>query len=286
MRDKSMTTLQEFKNKQLEILHELDRVCNKAGINYYLAYGTCLGAVRHKGFIPWDDDIDVFLPYHEMEMLIKNKHLFQEKYFIQGRETDPNYCNMKYSLRDSSTSYFSDGEDDQDINHGMFIDLYVLYPYPDNFFKAHKLIIDSYILRLLYMKKAPAHHGIMGKISSKVCHFFYSGQKSDKKIKKIEFNLKNNGGKHFYASFFGDDITLFSCSKFPMKYFQVPKRIRFEDYLAPCPSNPEEICKLTYGKDYMKYPPIDKRVSRYVVRFMSCHEPYTKYENIYYFKQK
>ena len=45
MRDKSMTTLQEFKNKQLEILHELDRVCNKAGINYYLAYGTCLGAV-------------------------------------------------------------------------------------------------------------------------------------------------------------------------------------------------------------------------------------------------
>lgn len=147
-----MTTLEEFKKKQLQIIHELDRVCKKVNINYYLAYGTCLGAVRHKGFIPWDDDIDVFLTCNEMNRLLKNKELFGNQYFLQTRYTDSKYCNMKYSLRDSNTSYFSDEEDSRDINHGMFIDLYVLYPYPDNFFVAHKLIIDSYILRLLYMK--------------------------------------------------------------------------------------------------------------------------------------
>lgn len=279
-----MTSLKQFKKKQLEILHELDRVCNLAGIRYYLAYGTCLGAVRHHGYIPWDDDIDIFLPTKEMDKLLKNRHLFKEQYFVQCRETESNYINMKYSLRDSSTAYFSDEADCEDINHGMFIDMYVLYPYPDNFFCAHKLIIDSYILRFLYMKKAPANHGIIGKIASKILLILYSGNKAEKKIYKIENDLKNNGGNKYYASFFGDDITLFSCCKFPMKYFEEPKKLQFEDYMAPCPSNPEVICELIYGKTYMEFPPEKKRISRHHVLYMNCEIPYTEFEGKYYHK--
>lgn len=281
-----MSNIQEFKKKQLEILHELDRVCNEAKINYYLAYGTCLGAVRHKGFIPWDDDIDVFLPYYEMERLLENKDLFQKKYFIQCRQTEPNYQYISYCLRDSSTSFFRDEKDSQDINHGIEIDMYVLYPYPDSFFHAHKLIIDSFILRLLYADEAPRNHGFIGKITHKICHFFYQGERAEKKSKKIEADLRNNGGKRFLASFFGDDITPFSCIKYPIEYFKKPKKLLFEDYFAPCPSVPEKICELTYGKSYMEYPPENKRVSRHTVRYMSCTEPYTIYEGVYYFKKK
>lgn len=277
-----MTSLEEFKAKQLELLHELDRVCNLVGVKYYLAYGTCLGAVRHQGYIPWDDDIDVFLLVDDMKKLMENKSLFKSNYFLQSRETDPNYENMKLALRDSSTSYFSDEADCQDINHGMFIDLYVLFPYPDNFFVAHKLILDSYILRFLYLKNAPANHGLLGRLGSRVIHALYKGNRAKKKIEKIEYALMNNGGENYYASFFGDDITPLSCFKFPKDCFQTPKKMMFEDYMAPCPTKPEKICELTYGKTYMQYPPEKDRVSRHHVRFMSCDEPYTKYKGIFY----
>jgi len=280
-----MTSLEDFKNKQLQILHELDRVCQAAGINYYLAYGTCLGAVRHQGFIPWDDDIDVFLTWEDMEKLFSNQHLFQNKYFLQSRNTDPNYCNMKLALRDSSTSYFSDDNDNQDINHGMFIDLYTLFPYPDNWFAAHKLIIDSYILRILYLNEPPVNHGKLGRIAYKVVSALYKDKRKEKKIKKVEKALKENGGRKNLASFFGDDITPVSCFKFPKECFQTPKRIKFEDYLAPCPTDPERICELTYGKTYMQFPPEKDRVSRHHVKYMSCDEPYTYYKGVYYINE-
>ena len=277
-----MTNIEQFKAKQLEILHELDRVCTLAGITYYLAYGTCLGAVRHQGFIPWDDDIDVFLTWDNMRKLIENRNMFQEKYFLQTRLTDPNYSNMKLSLRDSSTSYFSDEKDNRDINHGMYIDLYILFPYPDNWFKAHKLIIDSYVVRLLYSKNIPVNHGKVGVYAYKVVSTLYGGKRREKKIRKIENALYNNGGKKYLSSFFGDDITPFSCIKFPVSFFGEPKRLKFEDYMAPCPTEPEKICELTYGKTYMEFPPEERRVSRHHILFMSCDEPYTNFKGIYY----
>ena len=60
-----------FKRKQLEILRELDRVCREKDIHYYLAYGSCLGAIRHKGFIPWDDDIDLGIPRADYDKFLQ-----------------------------------------------------------------------------------------------------------------------------------------------------------------------------------------------------------------------
>ena len=214
-----MMSVDELKAKQLEILHELDRVCNTAGIQYYLAYGSLLGAVRHKGFIPWDDDIDVVMTYPEMQKLLANRNQFGRKYFLQCRETEAEYNTMKYSIRDSSTSFFSDEQDILNINHGIDIDIYILYPYPDNFFKAHKLIIDSFILRLLYLKRMPANHGIIGRLASKLVSLLYSGSRGTKKIQKVEDYLRNNGGKRYYSVYFGYDITPFSCLKFPQESF-------------------------------------------------------------------
>ena len=277
-----MTDLEVFKAKQLDNLHELDRVCKLAGVHYYLAYGTCLGAVRHKGFIPWDDDIDVFLTYTEMDKLIANSHLFQDKYFIQCTKTEPNYTNMKYTLRDSSTSCFANEQDNKDINHGIGIDMYVLYPYPDNWFRAHKLILDSYILRLLYLKQEPRNHGIIAKIAARVFFSMYSDTRAKKTIARIEKELRENGGKEFYASFFGDDITFFKCIKFPQKLFSSVKRLQFEDFEASCVNDPDKLCELTFGSTYMQFPPEKDRVSRHKILFLSGDRPYTDFKGKYY----
>ena len=69
MKDFSDEMADGLKEVQLEILDELDRICNENGLRYYLAYGSLLGAVRHNGFIPWDDDIDVMMPYNDMVKL-------------------------------------------------------------------------------------------------------------------------------------------------------------------------------------------------------------------------
>ena len=277
-----MDQLQMFKEKKLEILKELDRVCKLAGVNYYLAYGTLLGAVRHKGYIPWDDDIDVFLPWEEFEKLLQNKNLFKENYFIQTRTTDPGYTKMKVSLRDSNTAFFANESDNSNINHGILIDLYLLFPYPDNPVKAHALILESYLLRLLYAGKEPVNHGKAAKILSNIILSFYSKERAEKTILRIENRLMHNGGRNYYASYFGDDITPFSCFKFPKHSFDAPIRMQFEDFEASCPSNPNEICRITYGDTYMQFPPEDERVPRHNIKFVDFEKSYKEYKGIYY----
>ncbi len=278
-----------FKNKQLEILRELDRVCKEAGIRYYLAYGSCLGAIRHKGFIPWDDDIDVVMTTTEMEKLVAAKDLFKEQYFLQTRDTDKNWSIMSCSIRDSLTTCFIGEEGMKDTNHGVKIDIYVLYPYPDNPFVAHKLIIDSYILRILYMKQChelPRNHGKMAQIVTKLFMGMYSQKSAERKIRKIENKLKNNGGRNYCSVFFGNDVTLFSALKFPVEMFEEPKYMQFEDFMAPCPTKPELMCQICYGDHYMEFPPEDKRVSVHDIIYLNCDEPYSNYEGKYYYKDK
>ncbi len=276
-----------FKRKQLEILHELDRVCREKGIHYYLAYGSCLGAIRHKGFIPWDDDIDVVMTASEMDKLIAAKDFFGKHYFLQTRETDKNWSIMSCSIRDSSTACFIGEEGTKDTNHGIKIDIYILYPYPDNPLLAHKLILDSFLLRLLYMKQShevPRNHGKMVQLIAAFLMGVYSQKAADRKIIKIENCLRNNGGKKYYSVFFGNDVTLFSALKFPMEMFKEPTYMQFEDFIAPCPTQPDLMCRICYGNSYMEFPPEEKRVSNHDIVFLNCNEPYTKYEGHYYFK--
>lgn len=279
-----MNQLEQFKAKKLEILKELDRVCKEADIKYFLAYGTLLGAVRHNGFIPWDDDIDVFMLYPEYEKLLNNKGLLKDNYFIQSVDTEPQYRKMKISFRDSNTSFFADDRDTLDMNHGIYIDIYILFPYPDNFFRAHKLIIDSYLLRILYAKDVPQNHGGLAKKISRLLLLLYKGDKAKRKIAKIENELIGNKGSKYVSSFYGEDITPISTFRFPKEYFENPKYLQFEDMMAPCPSNSEEICRITYGSTYMELPPVEERNPRHDIRFVDFSEPYTKYEGVYYQK--
>ena len=68
---RKITDLKELKKIELDILLYIDRICREHNLLYYMAYGTLLGAVRHKGFIPWDDDIDIVMPRPDYEKLIK-----------------------------------------------------------------------------------------------------------------------------------------------------------------------------------------------------------------------
>ena len=86
-------TLDEVKKIQLEILAYIDSFCKKNNISYFINYGTLLGAVRHKGFIPWDDDIDISMDREHYNMFIEKFNQDSSKYKILSLDTDKTYFN-------------------------------------------------------------------------------------------------------------------------------------------------------------------------------------------------
>lgn len=276
------TILLQMQKKQLEMLHELDRVCKKNNLKYALSSGTCLGAVRHGGFIPWDDDIDVYMSWFDAEKLVEAQKDFDEKYFVQNYKTDPQFPFTSYRLCDSSTSCFLRETQGMDLNHGIFIDIYVYYPYPDSKIRAQKIILDSFIYRILVMGSGTQNRGRLVKMAGKVISKMFSGDKRKKKIQSIENEYKNNGGKTYVATYFGRDVTLTKSIVYPKEWFDNPTYLKFEDMEVPCPGNPLKYCELQYGSTYMQLPPEEKQKPHHDFIFFSVDEPYTKYKGVYY----
>lgn len=123
---------------QLDLLIEFDRVCKENGLKYSLDAGTLLGAIRHKGFIPWDDDVDVVMLREEYEKLDKiASDKFSEPYFWQTFATDPDHGRGFARLRNSSTTYILHSEQNGgkscfSHNQGVFIDIFICDRVPDD----------------------------------------------------------------------------------------------------------------------------------------------------------
>lgn len=120
---------------QLDLLAEFDRVCNKHNIKYFASGGTALGAIRHKGFIPWDDDIDIMMFRDDYDKLLEiGPHEFQYPYFFQNKLTDPCCVDLISKLRNSETTALLANEIGTKFNYnrGIFIDIFPLDFIPDD----------------------------------------------------------------------------------------------------------------------------------------------------------
>ena len=115
--------------REIELYFEFDRVCKKHNLTYYIAYGSLLGAVRHGGFIPWDDDLDVLMMRKDYDILCKvAPEEFKEPFFFQNEHTDKG-CRLAFTkLRNSNTCGMTPFEKLHDFryNQGMFFDIFPL----------------------------------------------------------------------------------------------------------------------------------------------------------------
>lgn len=119
---------------ELEMLVEVDRICKKNGIRYSLDGGTLLGAIRHKGFIPWDDDADVIFTRHEYAKFFRacKEDLDRSRFFLQDYRTDSGYWWGHAKLRRKGTEYVRTGQEHMKYKTGVNIDLFVVDNVPDN----------------------------------------------------------------------------------------------------------------------------------------------------------
>ena len=145
--------LKKLQLNELELLIEFDRICKKNNIQYSLDGGTLLGAIRHKGFIPWDDDIDVMLLKEEYEKFLKacTKDLDSKRFFFQDYRTDKGYRWGYGKLRRLGTEYIKYGHENTHYKTGICIDIFCLENLPDNIIARKYYLIMMFCLRkILY----------------------------------------------------------------------------------------------------------------------------------------
>ena len=266
---------------QKKILIELDRVCGELNLTYCLAFGSSLGAIRHHGFIPWDDDIDVYMKIEELETLHRNAELFHEGYFLQNHDSDPEFGLMITRLCDSKTTLIEKTEIDRDINHGIFIDIYPLFNTPKNGLGAKKLLVASMVYRLMLYGVVPQNRGVIMKIGSSILLKMIPQGVRKSLVKYCYQIMKSSSNKDYISSLYGDEANI----RYPEDWFFPVKRVPFEDMLVPVEAKPEKYLELTYG-DYMQLPPVEKRKFHHGYVYVDFERPYIEFKGIEYCKEK
>lgn len=110
---------------ELELLVEIRRVCDELGLTWFVDSGTCLGAVRHGGFIPWDDDIDVALPLCDYRTFCERApELLSEEYGLYTHENTPNYPPLWAKIYRKGTRFMSEQMVESNFEQGIFVDVF------------------------------------------------------------------------------------------------------------------------------------------------------------------
>ena len=265
-----LTDDEVFKLKQveLEIFDELDRVCRENDLEYFMVGGTLLGSVRHKGFIPWDDDIDVVMFRSDLEKLEKLFYdgKFGKDYFLQTENTDKKYPLMTAKLRKNDTVFLEDCMDANLESHcGIFVDIFPMDDISDvNSTIIRKNASKISLLTTIICEKCGYRYGVKGVTKA---FAFFAGIIGIERLKKKRNQLmtfENNKGYEnntIYASNYG---YVKQCRN--KDVYSPHSELEFEGkkYMAPCKY--EDFLIQLFGENYMELPPVEKRVTRHPIK--------------------
>lgn len=264
---------------QMDLLVKLFEICKKNNLRIWAAGGTLLGAVRHKGFIPWDDDSDVFMPREDHDKLLKlAEKEFQEPYFLQSYLTDSAYPYPYARLRNSRTTVDEHRYKDESIvwNNGIFVDIFpldgvdkinCLLRFKTNLLKFYAQIIFNYPDRINY----PRYRSLFVHTFLNLPFVPFSNKRIIQHMHKI-----STGKKKFDESV---NVGLIQCSPYPFmknifkrEYWDETVWLPFENIMVPAPKEWDKVLKIFYG-DYMNFPPVEKRGKWHELEF-DAETPY------------
>lgn len=273
-----MFDLRSLQLVQLEMLSTFDDLCKKLGLRYSLAYGTLLGAVRHKGFIPWDDDVDVCMSRRDYDELIKRAAQYLPgNYFLQSAYSDPGYPLdfAKLLLTDYSLSVAETRN--LDISHGVFIDIFPIDACDNRRFvdwldrvKVAAARVFCYATMCEQFESGFPRRQIR-RIAAMVVK--RTGTQPFVKYSdnvKRKRNTRRNTYSYFYYT--GDSPLKYEWGKrLPIAILDDLTEMEFEGRLFSCVCDYDRVLTAAYG-DYMKLPPADHRVPRHELLQVSQHD--------------
>lgn len=252
-------TREELREIQKNILDELTYFCKENKLRFSISSGTLIGAVRHKGYIPWDDDIDVFMP-REDYMRFENvfPSLYKDRYKLESLYRNKKWHLSFAKLCDIRTIEQLDSRNT--VPYGVFVDIFPVDDVPDDDreFKSYMKKLGWMRFLLNDVRKTLPHMSTMHKIGIKIHHVFISlfPHTFLMKIREKYNQIHNNKGyKRCYANTYGP----LQPHPFPKSMFDDIILWDFEDRRVPGFRDADTFLTLQYG-DYMALPPEEKRV--------------------------
>ena len=246
---------------QFDILKEVDRLCRKYKIKYYLSSGTLLGAVRHKGYIPWDDDMDIEMLRDDYEKFkqIALKEM-DKKYFWQDVYTDKHFGYVFAKIKINGTKYIEEMAVKNKAHNGIYIDIFPIDRFSGNQFDFKKIVFLRMLLLIKnkYIIKADTLFKKIELIGLKLINPFVTRNLLIKIINTII--KKNKKGKYltnYSTVFFNKNIR-------ENEWYKNTVELEFEGSKFMGPSGYDEILTFLYG-NYMQLPPVEKRVTHSIV---------------------
>ena len=277
--------MEPLQAKCLEMAEYFVQFCKENDLLCYLCGGGAIGTLRHKGFIPWDDDLDFFMPRKDYEILAQ---LWPQKADsrYQLSKSNENYIdrNLFITIRDTQTTCIKPYQQDLDIPHGLALDVLPLDYYPANGLSRKKQVIAALVYSLFCAQTIPEKHGGIMKWGSQALLAMIPSKKLRYKIwKKAEAEMTK------YTKEESDGITelcsgpYYMKKKYPISSFEDALWLPFEETVLPIPVGYDAYLKTAFG-DYMTPPPVEKQVAHHDAVLIDLEKSYTHYKGEYYGK--
>ena len=264
--------LKHLQKLEMEILTDFKRICDENNLIYFGYAGTGIGARRHKGYIPWDDDIDISMPRKDYERFMELvTEQMGDKYEVLNTETDINYPLATTRLVLKGTKFREYSMKDVDCNWGIFLDLYALDNAADGklaywwqmwtaWFWGKLLILRSIPRPYLYV------HGLTAKLVTAACvagHYIMEQLGISKEwlyMKMEKANRRYENVRTGRIAYFCDPLPY--TNTFSVDDIYPLRELPYEDTTLPFPNHLEELLTKMYG-DYMTPPPVEKRKTHF-----------------------
>jgi len=254
--------LDKIHESNLNILDEFVKICKKYNLTYFLVGGTLLGAVRHNGFIPWDDDLDVGMPREDYEFFISNYYKkLNSKFELDVHDHNKLYWLPFAKIRLKNTTYIESGAKNYIGDQGIWIDIFPL----DSISNIKKAKIQKKITTAIRAEMGNRQNIInnIDKRKKKILKMIFIGFNSNKTLGKLQnkiMKLQNKKQNTEYFANFGSQYEIEKQIHLKEKYFPL-KKMKFEGKLYNVPNDYDYVLTKIYGKNYMELPPVEKRVT-------------------------
>lgn len=252
-----MQTVRDVQDKILEVMKYIDMLCRSHGITYYIMGGTALGAVRHGGFIPWDDDLDIFMTpaeYQKFKIVFEEAH--SEQFVLQEWKTTPKYLEYAKVRMNGTTFIEEQFKGRKDLHQGIYVDIMILHKVPENRFLQRLVYYESKFVTLYglsqrnWRPKSRGQEFVLKSLKFLPCKWMAAV--CYRRIYKYDAMSGN------FAYCYWITPAKFRSGLFDSSFFEDPVDIPFEDTKFLGSKRIKEYLEYRYG-DYMKLPSEEAR---------------------------
>lgn len=278
-------TFRKMQKKMLEMLLYFKDFCAKHDLMFYLCGGAAIGAIREHGFVPWDDDIDVFMPRADYERFAElwKKYGDKDRYVYCRTNDKVNFHHSCTSLRDPNTTFICSYNQNLDICHGVAFEIAPIDGCPSSKLARRIQLFHAFVYALFNTQRLPNNKGKMFRIMATVLYKLIPSPKVRYKIWKHaerEMSKYSWDECEYVTELIGSVKGM--LYKHPKKWFASQKWVDFEGYKVPVMAGYDHYLTRIFG-NYMQRPPKDQQHAKHQLEFVDMDHPYTYYKNKKYF---